>query len=862
MTDKEGFFETIDGEHLISPSLEPYLFGNRGARSAPIRQFQTFPKLAHSICMFYAAVIQARIMSEALKTGLTITEYLKNDRVSKTLKGVWSDGSYDLSRATTVFSFLYDCSSLALLSDMFDEDYESARSDASEDYISSLEGKKQIDVVSVQANFLKLLRYLKSLSTMELKPEKGVVVINGSPIFFKPFMFIKSGSVFITSRANRGERNGLLELSIFPYFKSFDSAMKIYQLDVKSRERYNFFCKAMEINPEWYKREEYLGNCAFVVNLSDILSKLLIYNIHVVHGKEGHIQKYLSYYFEGTDLENDSRNIPIKIQADGSSIIDGERNQFALQNLLIGFIIKYGAYHTTYCVMFDNDPYNEEDHKEYSKINYRNMMDKMVELLITMNISPVANPESVLDHYRDVIEYHVDKVKEIIPERSLPFRKRVAEIYAEQRTNCIMNLLGSDSQIFLDQEDILSIQDYYDMVEYRNNTLSSVMYDVTKFLVRFYMDITGKTIDVPKDLTPDKYVRIFHEFCKSCEDNPLMESKIGRKHLCNNYDLSDLLDEATSISDWSPGEGGQVTKDYFFVSYCHEDSTIVKAAVREWKSRGYNIVYDKDVLHQGQSWRTEVVKTLLNPQCKGAFVFLSERSIIKEPVRYEIEQILHIGSKRELNNLSEDNEFPFLVPINMHPDKSLDWMTDTKYRLEPESQDFSNADFIRRQFPNDILCIKYDENFIEESSNVLKERLSAKTSVVDYESVTPAEKFVLSYLAFLKTGTKHVFDPSTHEIFEKICEGKDPNIYRCIYPLLISVDEKRVKRDKITIIGFDILNGKRHSKNKGKVMITSSALTENDYFCIPNIKSSGECGEWISNPYLISSEVIRNWQEN
>ncbi len=845
-------------EKLVSESLSPLLFGK--GRSAPINNPMAYPMLAHSICIFYASAIQARIVKNASLGSLTVEQYLKNDRLSKTINDIWKTGEYDLSKKSTVFSFLHDCSETDALKDMFDTRYERAREEESAAFEKFMDHGRTTNIGAAEDSFLDLIRYLKSLSAMEIDITKQVLTLNGEIIPYTPFLSFSNDVLYMTSSASRGEQNGFMELSQFRFYQNPESHNRTIQFNLNSDEKNILFTRAMNINPNWYKREEYLDNCTFVVNLADVLSQLIIFDIHECHGIQGHINKKIQKYFVGTDLIKTTSDIKTKIRADGSAEVNGVKNDHYLQNLFMGYIIKYGAYRTTYALIYDDDPFNEETHADYSKINYYRMMNKLVEIIYENELSSIENPEEALNMYRNNIKAHIDKLAEIIPQMTPAYKKRVAEIYAEQRTNCIMYLLGSTTEAFIDQERILSIQDYCDMVEFRTLGLPEIVYKLVEFLIRFYSNITGVSAEVEKDLSPPEYMEMFREFCEKCEGNERLEKWTGRRHICDIAQLNDFVDESKKIKSWDSDGFTRITEDYIFVSYNRKDSEFINGFVEQWRREGYNIVFDRGTIRNGDNWKSKVYNTIKDKHCKGVFVFLSKNSIDRETIKFELDSAFEIETMRRKENTLDN--YNFVIAVNMHPENNLEWIAEELYNQDANSKEFKSIVSIKGKFDDSDVFIPHDSNFDYSIREELNKRLSLHDKTVDFDTVSDDERLILSFILFLKSGEYVDYEEDNQELIKRICEGDGDFVYRCVYPLVITVDERRIKRDKITIIGYEILNGKKQNKIRDKTMITSDNLVDNDYYCIPNLKSCGECGEWISNPLLVTPEEVMKWKSN
>jgi len=224
-----------------------------------------------------------------------------------------------------------------------------------------------------------------------------------------------------------------------------------------------------------------------------------------------------------------------------------------------------------------------------------------------------------------------------------------------------------------------------------------------------------------------------------------------------------------------------------------------------------------------------------------------------------------LASDVDNKKISAEDASSFIVPVNLHPDGDLEWIRKAIQSAHEKSKikEFENiCDMSEHITKNTIFYSPNDAEFDNNIRKTLDKRLNSTIKIVDYETVSDSEALMLSFILFMKSGMKIKYSKENKDTIDRICKGEGNFVYRCIYPLVISVDETRIKRDRITIIGYDILNGKKQEMIKNKTMITSKNLTADDYYCIPNLKSCGECGEWISNPLLILPEDVIKWKES
>lgn len=96
-----------------------------------------------------------------------------------------------------------------------------------------------------------------------------------------------------------------------------------------------------------------------------------------------------------------------------------------------------------------------------------------------------------------------------------------------------------------------------------------------------------------------------------------------------------------------------VNPRYCFISYAHKDHEEVYQILEKLFDRNVNYWYDKE-LKPGDKWDDKVEDYLINNNCKGVFIFLSESSLNSEAVQKEIELV---------KVLKEKDESFFVIPV-------------------------------------------------------------------------------------------------------------------------------------------------------------------------------------------------------
>ncbi len=101
-----------------------------------------------------------------------------------------------------------------------------------------------------------------------------------------------------------------------------------------------------------------------------------------------------------------------------------------------------------------------------------------------------------------------------------------------------------------------------------------------------------------------------------------------------------------------------VVKDKFiFVSYQHNDMTLVESSISKLTERGVRIWFDAD-LDFGDNWRNRVNRIITHENCCGVIFFCSTTAFRSEPIYYERSLV-----KTEIKKRGQDKFF--YIPVNI-----------------------------------------------------------------------------------------------------------------------------------------------------------------------------------------------------
>lgn len=857
-----SLYDIIADGNLVTPSLSRLLFGDSKSRSAVLKQTLSLPKTMHEVCLFYSSLIQMNLLKTAFDRDSKVMD-LCDDRLARTIGAIWGGGGTDLSEDMRVFSFLRDCISTDVLPDAFNEDSEVMIGRANTYYNTFTRNGMMMNVEDCKADFIGLIESMPMLSKIGYDEELQCLVSDaGYSMPLSPFFTMTSDGLYITTSVVRGEQNNSLRLKQVKYNSTDIRAVRRKEdLCVANDEYLHALCLAFGIDTYWYPQEEYLGTCMFVVRLSEVLSRAVLNNLRNDLGVLSQINGPLKGYFHGNaDMVRTINIVGYPIDGNGH----GNGNKQALQNLFMGLIITYGAFVTTHNLILENnvldkigdsDPNKATINRDRAKAIFEDIVKVIVESGYS---SGDAEKEVALCYSR--IDAHLAQLSRIVPPGSASYLVRKDHICAEQKAATVLELLGlQNSNLFADKESMLSVRDYFDMLINNSVALDEMVRSITRFLIAFYSRFGGEHGEIRDDSDPVECLETFRDFCVSTEKtlndagSNVIKEQIGR-NICDIDILNNYIENFRRVDNWKGDGVRTMSRGYFFISYDHDDSDFVRSCVRQWRSMGFNIHFDGTQFEAGDNWSTRAIEEIRGDDCQGVILFLSKYSATSSPCSEEIKAAHSVASSRFDNDYRRVNQF--LTVINMEEAPIGQWTADLLNTCEGEELVCVNT--VRRYIHEDKIFIsRYDTNMINTVAGVMDTRNTEKLSrTLDLDTMSEAEYAFASYLAFLKTGKFWRFTSDQSEEMRAVFDAGWSDTNHCVYPLTVSVKEARIKRDSVTILGYEVLNGKS-DMSEGRVMISSDSIKTGDYYCIPDIRSCGECGEWMVNPLLVSFESFR-----
>ena len=854
-------YSEIERRGLVSPTFSALILGDPDDYEAPVLQTLSLPKLMHDICVFYATLVQMRLGNRAVSESRKVYEYC-NGGTERMLRGMWSEDKTDITYEMAVYSFLGDCARGGMDPEAFGNNVAVILRAVGDQYDRFMKRGSTWNVEEYKTTFLELLEALPLVRTLEIDVERHVLRFGeGDWMDFAPFLFIKDGRLFFMTSVCRGEQNNQLKLRLYEFnCPDEEPVEESVRITVYNNEYLTLLCDAFDLKTIWYQQEEYLGNCTFVVRLSEILATAVQRDIEEEVGIPKNIIPHLREYFYGSEILDLIDKINYNIDGNGVS----GSNNYALQNVFMGFIITTGAFVTTHDLLYVGHHIPNvsgiavpDEQQIQVGLSSTHLFEKIIDVIRERGYAK-ADIESRVSQCYDQIRLHLSQLERIVPQDTLAFRIRADHIHAEQMAGCILQLIGVEKDnLFANQEVMLSINDYFDMVNNKNANLSELIRNIVSFLLKFYSKISGVTAEVPEGASPSESLTVFRDYCESVRGNEAIISAIGRD-ICDVGILRNYITNFSHIDDWSGDGVANISRDYLMVSYSHADYDVVKSTVMRLRSKGYNVHMDEEQFQSGDNWKRRFTNEIIDENCVGVLAFVSRRSVVSGAISFELEAAERVAKGR---GMTMDDIDRFTIPINLESEAISEWLGEMLFSGKSETdKTWEYATSCKERLDNNKIFINSGPGLDEEVEAAVSSRIKKRRMAIDFNTMNDAELATDSFLAFLKTGDYYWFSQrDCKDDLGRIISETDSNESHCIYPQLVSVKETRIKRDSITILGYEVINGKGRTNpgSAGRVMLSSSSIKADDYYCIPNVRSSGECGEWMANPLLISFDDMR-----
>ncbi|MBQ3572824.1 MAG: toll/interleukin-1 receptor domain-containing protein [Clostridia bacterium] len=871
-------------EGLINSSVAEVLFGDEFNREIALMS-DILPKTVHEVCLFYSTLVQAYVIGVAHKKGVTVTELEEYGHVSEMLTYLWSpEKKADIDKGETIFSFITDCS-LVGGGELVSESATALIGELCDAYKKITARKRIVNSPVSGAKFIEFIKALPLLRQCEIDVKNNKLTIdngkyriecNCSPYF----VFIEyneetggeriiseiTENCYLFTSSERGERDGEL---LFNYSKlnssNKEGLKKRICRKVSDNENLILICKAIGIETQWYE-DSYWCDFAFIKKLADATNESLLTSLDLDSPQRAtsDIRNTLNLLFKGTSLEN--------VVPKDKSIYPSQLKMFIYE-----LFITQGVFKSIYSLMHAGEG---SATTVYTEKLFRVIMETFHK---EENLAK-EECERAIEDCKAKIEEHLEKLKKIVTRDTQAYRARASEIRAEQRTICILHTAGiKNDKIVADAEELLSIDDFYDMFVNPETSINEVLGNLLSLLCCFY----GAILQNNKEFNSTKYYQdvyrlrkeynaeksveylfdAFSEIVEKSQGNEVIDKLIGRESICDVNKLIGFKDKILALKR-EDEEGFYASKSAIslsngpgmFISYCRDDNTEdnpkISRVADYFKSKGINVFFDTSSIDSGDDWKKRVRSCIRDKNTVMVLMFVSKASILRPSVEFEL-AIANDEAKKRFDSDAEKREH-FLLTVNLEEENIekfiYDMWTDERYmefehRIDKFKEIISHKTF-RRINELDKIWENFQRN-ASESAKVGQDFVSDGTVLTEGQN-DQVYLQIANFLAFLKYGNNYEWQ-ELDAIDEYFNKDKGDTSY-CVFPMVASVRETRIKRDNITVIGHEIIRGKGRANRGANYILSSKKLSVEEYYCVPNYKTVGENCSWMVEPLLISHE--------
>lgn len=890
MKDQSLTVQHLIDEKLISPSMSNIVFSSDILKRISRLRSEMLIPTAYRICEIYAALVHAYVVGKAIYFGTTV-DALTYKHVAQKILDFWNTDVSKEFNDMAPLSFLFD----AMRDDepnWFTPDAESILYEVRNIYgqyshgVPSGNKEKKDDPYSITPEMLKkLLRALPLFRTTVVDEENLKFVFTDKTDEFSikcmPFVgYWNEEKQIVTGRdtdyvdlveeppneayvlvgVKKGKDEMHLRFEILVLDGRRDDRLQLVTKTIQSSlnsEYLRMVCAAVKHPVEWSPVKQTKCDLSFLKTLTEAVSRTLIsfWNSEEAYIQPGLItvESHLRKMFIGSELQN---------AIDENAKIEEED----LVNIFYELFINYGIFKTMYALFLDfgNWQYGEKLFDAY--------FESLQESVLT--------EESVLKYKsecNECIEDHLKKLIAVIPETSpKALKSRKCAIFAEWRAYYALKAAGLHAdKLFTEQESIQSIDDYYYMIKNSSTQLTDDLRNVMTMLIGYYEALLSASIPFDEDKfykdmwsarenvgnrPLSELLDSFKNVVIRSKDNESLEQYVGRNRVCDPTRLEKVLAPVrkclkTPITTQGLQSNG---KDQIFISYARKDDKAVERYIKPWIDQGLPIYQDKNRFEAGDDWFDRAKEFIHSPDCKVVVVFLSENSVISDAVADEIKAA---DAAAENKYISDSNKDRFIIPINLCTERSIQ-----EYLHKRLAHDLKHGGFPRNEkdaatkIAQVITERKLQMELYNGRDQVLKainDRLIVECDGMldcDQRKYNDLEYAVALLYAFLKFGDE--FQGCRKEEIDEIFKTKRVNGKICIFPLVTSVKETKIKRDNITLMGYEIIGNKESEVTTTNYILSADHLRQDDYYCLPNSRTTASDCSWMVEPFLISYHLF------
>ena len=614
-------YNRIIREGAMSESIARLIFTDDPDTARRMLLARALVRTSYRICIFYSALVQAYIISKAIHNDCVVSELPYSGRLTAAVKRNWSDGEDVRARtenSRAVFSFLLDCCDGNAGDIVSDDGFNVIRRfrDAYERFVTP--SRRALGEMN-ENDLLALLHAFPLLSTTTVDFSSCTFSFNTDDgvryeIASSPFVFFVDSSVNAIVQQRTSEclvftgvssgNNGQLLFSVteLQVSSSVKQQTKLIRRQAAQNETLQIICKAVEMKAEWYSVDECWCDLAFLDHLTDVTRTVL------------------SRFWKGSSARERlkiSRNIAPKLQelfigTDISERISQEQS-ITLENidsLFYELYINCGAFKTMSGLLLDYP-----GHEFGSRL-----FDIYMQVFEDTGRIDGHKRKLYEDECRSNIESRLKKLSEIVRQGTVQYDNRMRALKAEWRAYCVLKAAGIHaSNLFTDEEEILSSDDYYDMIRNPSSTIRADLNSVLLMLIELYNSMLNNLFSADEttlmqgikdtrsrvcDYSTDELFDELKSIIAKLNESSIPEQHLGRKEVCSLDELSSYYDEImTTIDATSPMSDLGAPRKQIFISYAHEDKPKVMKYYQLWRQKGYDFFFDEDGLSAGDRWQ-------------------------------------------------------------------------------------------------------------------------------------------------------------------------------------------------------------------------------------------------------------------
>ena len=456
-------------------------------------------------------------------------------------------------------------------------------------------------------------------------------------------------------------------------------------------------------------------------------------------------------------------------------------------------------------------------------------------------------------------------------------KSRKCAIFAEWRAYYALKAAGLHAdKLFTEQESIQSIDDYYYMIKNSSTQLTDDLRDVMTMLIGFYEALLSASIPFDENkfhkdmwiarenVCNHPLIELLDSFknvvIRSEKDNEALEQYVGRNRVCDPTRLEKVLAPVRKCLKMPQTVQGPQNndKDQIFISYAHKDSEAVERYIQPWRDQRLPIYQDKNRFKAGDDWLARAKEFIHSPDCKVVVIFLSENAVTSNAIAEEIEAA---AVSAENKYTSDNNKDRFIIPVNLCTERSVQDYLHHRLKLDSKNGGFPRSEEgAARRIAKVITEYKLQKELYDGLDQIRKEindRLTVECDGMldrDQRQYNDLEYSVALLYAFLKFGDE--FQGCRKEEIDEIFKMKRVNGKTCIFPLVTAVKETKIKRDNITLMGYEIIGNKESEATTTNYILSADHLLQDDYYCLPNSRTTASDCSWMVEPFLISYHLF------